>query len=94
MAQYRVPQSPSAPLDPRTIRARHSRSPIVRPMIPMCLQCGSDDSLVFSEYTEPVILLNGHLKPARTRYCCARCGRSRDHAVAAGWRPPGWFWCT
>lgn len=81
-------------LDTRAVRERALHGERPRGLAPVCLTCGSDDALVYSTYSEQVVLPNGRTRHARARYCCARCGRSRDHEVPAGWRPPGWFWCT
>ncbi|MBG6226069.1 transposase-like protein [Arthrobacter sp. CAN_A2] len=78
-------------LDTRAIRERALKDERPRGLVPVCLACGSDDALVYSTYSEQVILPNGRTRHARARYCCARCGRSRDHEVPASWRPPGWF---
>lgn len=82
----------SVPGNSITARARAGTGP--RPLTPMCLMCGSEDSLVFTKYTESLTLPNGRVKPSHAWYCCTRCGRTRDHTVSAGWRPPGWFYCT
>ncbi|MHA7238706.1 hypothetical protein [Arthrobacter sp. TMS1-12-1] len=81
-------------LDGKAIRERALHGERPRGLTPICLSCGRDDALVYTTYSEQVILPNGRTRHARITYCCARCGRSRDHEVPASWRPPGWFWCT
>lgn len=81
-------------LDTKAVHERVLQEERPRGLVPVCLTCGSDDALVHSTFSEQVVLPNGRIRHARARYCCARCGRSRDHEVPASWRPPGWFWCT
>lgn len=90
----RVAVPPSRAEHSAALRNYASRTSSAADTIPVCLRCGTDENLIYSEYREQRVLPNGRIESARARYCCTRCGAGRQHTVPASWRPPGWFWCT
>ncbi len=90
-----APRTRPAPTQSSQIQQGPTKEiPTPQARVPSCPQCGTDNFLTYSSYLPTAEAPDGGTEPARAFYTCTRCGTAGGHEVPAGWRPPGWFYCT
>jgi hypothetical protein len=80
----------TAPRDNISSGARPA--PAHGPEVPFCLDCRSDEFLIFEDFVPARIQPNGLQNQANASYSCSNCGQFSGHQVPPSWTPPGWDW--